>query len=382
MSGGSEFSAKENLKDRIYLNDGAGNFSKAEIKNLPQSSGSCVIAADFDSNKNIDLFVGGRVEPKSYPKIPESALLVKFRGEIYNYADKLANQLRREAMVSDAIWVDFDNDNKTDLVTVGEWSPINFYKNSGGGYLKKLETNLPAGLWNCIETEDFDNDGDMDFLIGNLGKNTRLYASKTEPLRIYNNDFDQNGSIDPIIGQYVQNQKGERKSYPIHSRDGITRQLVKTKKKYGKYADFAKATFNDILGNDPKNEHRITNLESVYVENLGDGKFSISSLPQAAQIAPIKDILAGDFDKDGNMDALLVGNDLSAEKIWGWYDAFNGLFLKGNGNGTFTEISTDKSGFFVEGDARTLTEFENRTGEKGIIVGQNSGKVKFFKAYK
>jgi len=386
VSGGSESLVNlkkgggENLNDRVYLNDGHGNYSKTEIPNLPKTSGSCVVANDYDQSGDVNLFIGGRVSPRKFPKNPQSSLLVKFMDKTVDYANKLANPLNHNGMVSDAIWADFDNDKKTDLVTVGEWSTINFYKNKGGGHLALQTANrlLPTGLWNCIEAADFDNDGDLDFMVGNLGKNSRLHASVEEPMTLFTGDLDKNNSPDPFVAQYYQNKKGERKSYPIHARDDIAGQVVKLKKKYLKYAEFASATFTDLVGDDPKSRLEITNLQSSYIENLGDGNFEITPLPQSAQTAPIQDILAGDFDGDGIMDALLIGNDFTAEKNGGWHDAFNGLMLRGKGNGIFESIPTSKSGFLVEGDGRGLVKLKSRSGKRIIVAGQNSGKLKFF----
>ncbi len=386
VSGGSEFAVNHNkgkgedLRDRIYLNDGRGNFSKAEIPNLPKTSGGCVVANDYDQNGDVNLFIGGEVTPRKFPKNPRSSLLVKFMDKTVDYADKLANPLANNGMVSDAIWVDFDNDKKTDLVTVGAWSTINFYRNKGGSFLDFQTANrqLSTGLWNCIEAADFDNDGDLDFMVGNLGENSRLHASAEEPMTLFTGDLDENGSPDPLIGQFYKNKKGDRKSYPIHARDDITGQLVKMKKKYVKYSDFAAATFTDLVGDDPKKQIQITNLQSSYLENLGDGNFDIRPLPKAAQMAPIQNILADDFDGDGNMDALLIGNDFTAEKNGGWYDAFNGLFLRGKGDGIFESIPTSESGFFVEGDGRDLAKLTTRKGKRIIAASQNSGKLKFF----
>lgn len=385
VSGGTEFlaDAKE-YQDRFYLNDGQGNFTfSTTIKSPAKSSGSCVLPADFDQDGDIDLFVGARVVPKSYPSAPRSYLLINHEGKWLDYTNKLAYPLENIGMVSDAVWADYDKDGWEDLILVGEWMPITIFQNQKQGYFKKLESPSLAnttGLWNTIAAADIDADGDTDFMLGNLGQNTRLQASHTEPLTIYAADFDKNGSPDPLVGQYYLNKKGERKDYPIHARDDVVRQLVKIKGRYLTYADFSQATFTDLLQEPAKTGDLLSakTLNTSYLENKGANNFELHPLAQATQIAPVQEILIDDFNQDGHVDALMVGNDYTAEKNGGWHDAFNGLYLQGEGDGSFTPIPLAKSGFLVGGDGRTITKVMNKNGVIRILVGQNSGDFKVF----
>jgi len=388
VSGGVEFVENaEEWKDRLYLNDGKGNFEK-DHEMLPdlKFSGSCVVPADYDQDGDIDLFVGSRLLPGKYPMTPQSQLLTNHNGKFIVNTDKLAYGLRNIGMVTRATWSDYDQDGKLDLIVVGEWMPITIFKNAGGGYFEKSHTiEHSNGLWNTITSADIDNDGDDDYLLGNLGRNSRLQASALEPVTIYKNDFDNNGSPDPLVSSFYENKKGERKSYPIHARDDVMKQLSKLKSRYVKYADFGNATFPELLN------IKIANLEdqlfanelsSIYLENKSNGEFKIGRLPPEAQYAPVQSILIEDLDGDGHKDALLSGNDYSAEKNGGWYDAFNGLLLKGNGKGNFEVVPASKSNFFVPGDGRDIVKVKKEDGTALIMVGQNDGEVKTFKLMK
>ena len=380
VSGGSEFKADaEALQDRLYLNDGLGNFAQHENIWLPKSSGKCVIANDFDKDGDIDLFVGGRVIPRKYPQSPRSYLLLNHEGRFLDYTNKLAYPLENIGMVTDAVWSDYDGDGWDDLIIVGEWMSVTVFKNVQG-HLEKHEISSlenSTGFWNCIVAKDMDGDGDDDYLLGNLGKNSRLQASENEPLAMYRNDKDENGSPDPLIGQFYLNKKGERKSYPIHARDDAVRQLVKIKKRFEKYSDFGNTTFTKLMGSGFESEDYLfaTQLSSSYLENKGNGEFEFHELPQEVQVAPIQDILVNDFDGDGYVDALLSGNDFTGEKNNGWYDAFNGLMLRGNGKGGFESVPTSESGFFVPEDGREIVLFKDKDGRERIFTGQNSGEI-------
>jgi hypothetical protein len=381
VSGGTEFGKETDFKDRIYINDGQGNLSTM-VFSPAQSSGGCVIANDFDKDGDIDLFVGGRVVPRQYPLAPKSYLLVNEKGKLIDKTDEIAPQLRNVGMITDAVWSDYDKDGWVDLIAVGEWMPITIFKNKKGAFQEEaIKIDNSKGFWNSIVTGDFDEDGDEDYLLGNLGKNTRLKASEKMPLLIYNSDFDKNGSPDPLIGQSYLNKKGEQKVYPLHTRDDVIKQLPQIKNRYLLYADFGKITFSELLESDlTSNDFKsINRLTSCYLQNKGNGIFELNALPQEAQIAPIQDILVADFNKDGHLDALLSGNNYTGEKNNGWQDAFNGLLLQGNGNGDFERIRVDKSGFYVPKDGRDIVKMKDENGQSIIVVGQNSDKLRVFK---
>lgn len=373
VSGGTEFQENATeLQDRIYINDGKNNFKKSTINNLPKNSGSCVIATDFDKDGDTDLFIGGRVSPRNYPKIPQSFLLENQNGQ---FKDITPKALINVGMVTDAVWSDYDKNGYQDLIIVGEFMPITIFKNEKGIVNYQLSIINSDGMWNCIEVADLDNDGDEDYVLGNLGKNSHFQASANEPLALYTKDFDNNGSFDPLVGQFFPNQKGERKNYPVHTRDDIMKQIVVVKNRYVKYAAFGQVTFAELLKTDLNSNDflQANHLKTSILINKSKGEFDLKSLPQTAQYAPIQSILIDDFNNDNQADILLSGNDYHAERNNGRYDAFNGLLLLGNGKGEFKTVRTSESGFYVPNDGRDIVKWNDR-----IVVGQNDGEILMF----
>ena len=382
VSGGSEFPLNSPAyQDRLYLNDGAGNFHLGRNA-LPEmhASGSCVAAADFDMDGDLDLFVGGRVEPGRYPMPPRSYLLRNEGGVFRDVTAELAPGLDRIGMATTAIWADLDNSRKPSLVIAGEWMPITIFRNEGGKLVHQAcpELEHNSGWWNTLAEGDFDQDGDTDFLAGNMGLNTPYKVSEKEPMRVYASDFDENGSLDAIISAYIQGIET-----PIHSRDALLAQVVSLERKYPRYALYAEATPQQLF---PANKlekayiRECNNFNSCYLENLGDGQFKLSPLPMAAQMAPINGIICQDFNQDGRLDALLVGNSYSTEVNTGSYDAFNGLLLAGDGKGGFIAISPRESGFWVTGDAKNIARLQVGTEEQLILIAVNNGPLLAFES--
>ncbi|MBS0000135.1 MAG: VCBS repeat-containing protein [Cyclobacteriaceae bacterium] len=371
--------------DRIYLNLGEGRFRLAENA-LPDNRvcGSQVTAADFDKDGDLDLFVCGRVLLENYP-LPDRSFL--FRNDSKGPDDirftditaEVAPGLERPGLISAALWTDYDQDGWLDLMLAGEWMPLRIFKNDHGRFTEVTSTTgleTYSGWWNSIMAADFDQDGDVDYVAGNLGLNTRFKVSPEQPMRIFAKDFDNNGQIDPVCSYYVQG-----KSYPIYHRNIMISQIPILQKTFRTYEDYARATIDDIL--DEKQlqgafmaECRYFN--SAFFENLGNGSFRIRSLPVEAQFAPVFGMLTNDFDADGNFDLLLVGNSYSSSVEDGQFDAFTGLFLKGDENGGFLPVPAGKSGFFVDGDAKGMAELTLSNGNSLILVAQNSGEMKVF----
>lgn len=380
-SGSNEhFADSEYYQDRLYRNDGNGNFTLTQdvLPNLRVSS-SCVKAADFDQDGDLDLFVGGRTIPLKYPLPPDSYLLINNGGKLVDNTQELASGLRKIGMVKDALWTDFDNDMDVDLIIVGEFMPIQLFKNTNGR-LENVsgQTGLTytAGWWNSINGGDFDNDGDIDYVLGNLGLNTTYKVSRDEPMTIYAADLDQNGYIDPIITAYINHQES-----PIHTRDDIIRQVPALKKKFTDYASYAEADVSDILTAADKNRAytaKAFQFASCYLENMGNGRFQLSPLPRQAQWAPVYGILVQDADQDGFLDVLLSGNDFGSEPISGRYDASTGTLLKGNGRGNFTAISPSASGLGVEGNSKGVAMLQQKD-QRVYLFANNSGPLQAYK---
>ena len=381
VSGGSEYDGNSSYyQDRLYLNDGKGNF-KREASALPEitSSGSCVTACDYDQDGDLDLFVGGRIFPGKYPLPARSYILQNNGGKFLDVTEKVCKNLVQPGLVTNALWTDFDNDALTDLIVVGEWMPISFYKNNGKGLLIDVTTQTGLiktnGWWNSITGGDFDNDGDIDYIAGNQGLNTKVVGRINEPITLNLGDFDQNKSLDAILCYYVQG-----KSYPVASRDQMASQLRAVRKQFLKYHDYADKTIEDIFSKESLDKSKVFyayNFQSSYIENKGKGKFAIHNLPVRAQLSSVFGQQVLDINHDGNLDVLLVGNSYSPQVEIGFDDAFYGHILLGDGKGNFSDLISAESGFNVPGEGKSLAKIYS--GNKTIIlVGNNNGKMQSF----
>ncbi|HXH20381.1 MAG TPA: VCBS repeat-containing protein, partial [Chitinophagales bacterium] len=374
-TGGYEFpDSSENLQHRLYVNNGKGNFIRSKDA-LPfiATSSKCAAAADYDKDGYPDLFVGGRVKSQKYPLMPRSYLLKNDEGKFKDVTESVAPELRFAGMITDAVWSDFDNDKQLDLILVGEYMPVTFFKNNNGRFVnvtsQMITEQKTNGFWNCITQGDFDNDGDMDYVLGNLGLNTRFKAKQNAPLELFASDFDENGSLDVIS---CFNEDG--KVYPCKQLRTLTPRINGLAKKFYKTEHYGRATIGDMfnLFQLSKAIHLFAfETATCYLQNNGGTSFTLTPLSLEAQFAPVNDILADDVNHDGNLDLLLVGNFYYAEVERGRYDSFKGLYLTGNGKGNFTPLSLTESGFVVDGDARGIIKITQGKGTL-YISSQNS----------
>ena len=382
VSGGNEYIANtKNYQDRLYFNDGKGNFTK-DTAALPKEyvSGSVVTACDFDRDGDLDLFVGGRVVPGSYSYTPESFLLQNNgKGKFTNITGAAGAGLKNIGMVTAALWTDFDNDGWVDLILTGEWMPVAIFKNEQG-ILRQLHKNPlldeATGWWNCLQPGDFDNDGDIDYVVGNLGLNNKFNVSLKAPLMVYAKDFDGNGYVESILSYYLNGLQ-----YTLAGRDQVASVLPSVKKKFDTYTKFADAKFDEIFTPaDLKNSvvHDVTTFGSVYIENKGAGIFKMHPLPMQAQFSTVRTMQAGDFNGDGNLDVLLAGNDYGADFMIGRYDAGRGLLLTGNGKGGFYPLSENASGLAFSGQV-TSSAFINIKGQRCLLAAINSGYLQVYR---
>ncbi len=372
VSGGNEFAAgSKYYQDRLYYNDGHGQF-KWDTTALPieTASGSCVIACDFDQDGDLDLFVGGRINPQHYPESGNSFLLENNNGKFTDVTDQKAPGLKNIGMVNAAIWSDVNNDHRPDLIIAGEWMPITVFKNEPKQFSnisRQLGLDNTIGWWNSINAGDFNRDGRIDFILANLGENSRYTTSATNPLNIYINDFGNIGNRNAVI-TYKENGN----SYPIHPRDDMMMQLPGLRKKFPKYDDYAKAGITDLFSPQALQQAKLVTanmFQSVILQNNGNQPWAIFPLCTEAQFAPVFGILVNDYDKDGFEDILLSGNFYGTEVINGQYDAFKGLFLHGNGKGDF---KVKENGFYIEGDGKGLAEILLANNTSIILAALNN----------
>ncbi|OOG77460.1 VCBS repeat-containing protein [Algoriphagus sp. A40] len=386
VSGSSEFlpDAAEYL-DRIYLNDGKGNFSPDQNFSAVKANGSTVRGADFDGDGFMDLFVGGRSPIGKFPLPEKSFLLKNQNGQMTDVTDQVAPGLREVGMLTDAIWSDINGDGKVDLIVVGELMPISVFVNRGDKFEKLPDTGLEnyLGWWNSISSADFDQDGDSDFVVGNLGANNSHHPTFERPVKIYAKDFDNNGSVDPVTFAFYKDKPGGiYNSFPSHFWDDLNGQSPMFRRKFDRYKYFALSTEASFFTEEEKKDVLILtgNYDrTVWVENLGNGKFQVHELPVMAQIAPTNGIVTDDVNSDGFFDILMVGNDYGNEIFIGRLDASIGLLLLGDGKGNFKAANPRESGFVVPGDAKALVKLSSAQGAPIYFASQNRGKLLAFK---
>jgi hypothetical protein len=381
VSGGNEFPENsEKYTHRLYINTENAIFVKFN-GTLPIISGSCVKAFDYDNDGDQDLFIGGRHVPGKYP-FPARSYILENKSEkgVINFVDvtrEVAPDLLSTGMVTSAFCADVDKDNWTDLVVAGEWMPIFIYKNIKGRF-EKMAIEATNGWWFSIDGADFDKDGDVDLVAGNLGLNMRYRASPEKTFDVYAGDFDKDGKSDIALSYYQNN-----KQYPVRSRACYVNQNPGLAEKFPTYGSFARATISEVYSESllEKSLHlQVQTFASCYFENKGNGKFIVKPLPNMAQLSALNDIIIDDIDEDGNLDIVAAGNLLNFEVVTPRNDAGTGIILKGNGLGNFLPVPPDISGFFAPGDVKSLSlvHLNNHKNKKILLAGNNNDKLQTF----
>ena len=377
VSGGYEFD-KDNpcFQDRLYINNGSKGFQEKKDA-LPafHHNKSCIAVCDINGDGHADIFVGGNVEPGNYPlSTPSRILMGDGKGNFSDKTEEVCPSLmRQEGIVHAAVWVDVNKDGKKDLIVAGEWMPVKIYLNHGTSLedaTGKIGEVLPSGWWFSLAAADMDGDGDEDIVAGNLGLNSPLKVSGSEPMEIHFSDVDNNGIIDPFISTYE-----EGIAYPFAGQDDVIRQVPMLRKNYYNHASFAKADINDLYRDKRLQEvpaMSVTELRTVYLENTGNG-FAIHQLPVEAQYAPVFVSCLEDFNHDGHKDILLLGNNKYNKLRIGQLDANHGIVLAGDGKGHFNYVPQTTSGLKIRGDLRSATCIGH-----SLIIGVNDGLVKVY----
>jgi hypothetical protein len=380
VTGSNEF--EENapeLHDLLYLNDGKGNF-KRDVR-FPSifENGSCVTAADFDKDGDQDLFVGSRMISGKYGMNPSSNFYINDgTGEFKNQSKRFMAEITDLGMVTDAEWSDIDKDGYMDLIVTQDWGQIVIFKNERGRKMtlaSKIKDS--EGLWNCIKPSDIDGDGDTDFIVGNIGDNTKLKVSPENPAFIHVKDFDNNGTVEQIISCLTE----DGKTYPMVLKGELQRALPMIKRKYVKYTDYANQRITDMFTPEQMKdcvEKKITTTKTVFLINDGKGNFEMKALPIEAQYSRIAAIETGDFDKDGILDILLAGNFYDVLPEWGRFDANYGLFLKGKGKGNFEVKKSSETGFKTIGQVRKMYKLRGSANQEVVVLAKNNDKAQVF----
>ena len=383
VSGGNEFWGNEDaLRPRLYLNDGRGDLRRAKDA-LPDvfENGSCVVAGDFNGDGYPDLFLGSRVVSRSYGLIPRSHLLQNDgTGRFIDVTLDKAPALSQAGMISSAAWLDYDGDGKLDLIVAGEWMPVRVLRQENGKFVDRtVEVGLSGtnGWWNSITTADVNGDGRQDLVLGNLGLNSYIRASRDEPARLYVGDFFQTGALKQILTFYRHDV-----SYPLAGRDELVRLMPALRSKYPSYSSFGASRIEDIFPTSELKRAKVLEagvFATSIAMNNGNGTFSLMPLPNEAQFAPVYAALASDFDGDGRIDLLLAGNFYGVTPVQGRYDASYGQLLRGNGKGQFEAVDLEASGLAIDGQVRHLGFVRRANGEKLIVMARNNEKLQILR---
>jgi hypothetical protein len=364
---------------RLFLNDGSGRLGPAPVGALPSLpiSVGAVAAADFTHEGRLGLFLGGRVLPGQYPLAPSSVLLVNRGGRFEDVTDTLAPGLRQVGMVTSALWTDVDGDGWIDLLLALEWGNVKyFHNNQGQGFVDWTEkagfAAAGTGWWNSIAAADFNGDGRLDYVVGNVGLNTQYHADAQHPALLFYGDFKGEGEEPQIVEAYYE---GER-LYPWRSRMDLGAAIPSVFKRYPQNNSYARATLGEILGEEKlkaAQRYAATELRSGVFLSQPDGTYRFEPLPRLAQIAPLQSIVAGDFDGDGRADIYAVQNSYAPIAAVGRFDGGLSQLLRGDGHGHFSPMPVAESGLLVPGAAKALAVLDlDQDGWPGFVVSRNN----------
>ncbi|MBM1105007.1 VCBS repeat-containing protein [Aurantibacter crassamenti] len=384
VSGGNDVAIdKSHYQDRLYLNTIEGFVKSENVLPAISTSGLKVLPLDFDDDGDLDIFIGGRIQPGYYLQAPRSYLLENKGGKnaalrFTDVTEKIAPELQNIGMVTDAVWFDYNNDNIRDLVVTGEWMPVTIFENDGKqlrNVTEKQKFENTVGWWNTIEVADLDKDGDLDFVVGNLGLNYKYKSSKDSPFEIYVNDFDENNRQDIVLSV---TKKGVK--LPLRGRECSSQQIPMIKKNFETYASFASAELDDIYGEKmlENSMHKTINTFShQWFENIGDGNFEAHELPIEAQFSSINNIVFFDYNHDDFPDLLVAGNLYDSEVETPRSDAGIGLVLLNNGKKEFISVSMNESQLLIDREVKGIVPIKiAQTNAQSFLFGANNDRIK------
>jgi len=385
VSGGNEFwGTADALRDRLYLNDGTGQFRRADGA-LPAdmyANGAVVAPADYDGDGDTDLFVGSRSVARRYGKVPESYLLENDgTGRFTDVTDERAPRLREAGMVTDALWADATDDDQAELIVVGEWMPISVFARRDGRFRERTTAMGLAhthGWWNSVDTVAADGDGDADLVAGNLGLNSVLRARPEEPVRVYVNDFDDDGDSEPILTRYRNGS-----STPIAGRDRLAKQLGFIERTFPSYESFGARPVDEIVPDgtiQSATVHEATHFASSFIENEG-GTFRVRPLPRRAQLAPMYDAWVHDLTQDGHADLVMGGNFYGVTPAQGRYDASYGTVLRGDGTGNWRARPPVATNLYLDGQIRALRSLRMADGRLLLVAARNDAPLQLLRLH-
>ena len=378
-SGGNEIGQQNNYKVRLYLNNGKGTFESAKNKLPALRKNIAVISPyDFDNDGDIDVFVGARSMVATYGIDPTHQFLENNGdGTFIDTTEKVAYDVKSAGMMTDAIWEDINNDGKKDLITVSEWNTPKIFINNGRRLIKQKSTlDDLFGMWNVVEAADLDNDGDIDFILGNQGSNTMHKTSKENPVKMWVNDFDNNGTIEQIRTNHKNG-----KDYPIHMKKELTAQLVSLKKQNLKASEYAKKSIDELFSEsifENSIMKQSTISESIIAVNQGDWNFSVKKLPSRVQLSCVCGIICSDINNDGYLDIIMAGNNFEFKPQYSRLDANYGSVLLGDGNLGFTWQDYNTSGFAIKNEVKHLKKIKDNKGKSYFIAAINNESPKLF----
>ncbi len=377
VSGSYEFAENDpNLRDRLYLNDGKGSFASAPAGSIPDAaaSGSCAAAADFDGDGDLDLFVGGRVTPRRYPLVPPSRLLLNDGGKFTDVTSKLAPELAETGMVTAGLWTDADGDGDPDLLVAHEWGPVKVFRNENG---RLSDATAAAGLaehtgwWNSLAGADLDGDGDIDYVAGNQGLNTKYHATPEKPVEVFYGDYHGDGKMCIVEAEWEGNIR-----YPGRGKSCSTRAMPQLAKLFPTFKSFALASLEEVYSLEKLDSAlhlQAATLESSVLINDGKGQFTVQPLPRLAQISPAFGIAIEDFDTDGIPDVFLAQNFFGPQSETGRFDGGMGQLFRGIGDGTFAAVGPAESGVRIIGDMTSASATDlDGDARPDVLVARNA----------